>query len=184
MVTTARTPMPWLIIISGSLIAMLTFGPRSAMGFFQLPMLTDTGWDRSTFGLAMALQNLFWGMSQPFFGALADRYGTSRVLVASGVLYAAGLLLMAHANAPIWLHVGGGILPGGEGVERAAFVVGVLAGDLGGDPLPGAGVPPFQPIPGGLKAAGCSVLLAVPFADLFKCHHGAGSFQSSVQPWQ
>src|SRR5699024_3566354 len=88
------------------------FGPRSAMGFFQLPMLAETGWDRSTFGLAMALQNLFWGLSQPFFGALADKYGTGRVLAASGVLYAAGLILMDNADAPIWLHVGGGILVG------------------------------------------------------------------------
>jgi len=109
---TARSSMPWLIIASGSLIAMLVFGPRSAMGFFQLPMLHDTGWDRSTFGLAMALQNLCWGLSQPFFGALADKYGTARVLTMSGLLYAAGLLMMAHADAPIWLHVGGGVLVG------------------------------------------------------------------------
>jgi len=112
MATTIRNPMPWLIIVSGSLIAMLTFGPRSAMGFFQLPMLSDTGWDRSTFGLAMALQNLCWGLGQPLFGALADKYGTGRVLTLSGLLYAAGLLTMAHANAPIWLHIGGGVLMG------------------------------------------------------------------------
>ncbi|MGV8939543.1 MAG: MFS transporter [Allorhizobium sp.] len=110
--TTIRSPMPWLIIASGSLIAMLTFGPRSAMGFFQLPMLADTGWDRSTFGLAMALQNLCWGLSQPLFGAAADKFGTGRVLVLSGVLYACGLLMMAQADAPIWLHVGGGVLIG------------------------------------------------------------------------
>ncbi|HEX5932666.1 MAG TPA: MFS transporter, partial [Pseudorhizobium sp.] len=78
----------------------------------QLPMLSDTGWDRSTFGLAMALQNLFWGLSQPFFGALADKYGTGRVLILSGLLYAAGLVLMAFADAPIWLHLGGGVLVG------------------------------------------------------------------------
>ncbi len=112
MATTERNPMPWLIIVSGSLIAMLTFGPRSAMGFFQLPMLSDTGWDRSTFGLAMALQNLCWGLGQPLFGALADKYGTGRVLTLSGLLYAAGLLTMAHADTPIWLHIGGGVLMG------------------------------------------------------------------------
>ncbi|MFN7024113.1 MAG: MFS transporter [Pseudorhizobium sp.] len=112
MTQAAKSPMPWLIIAAGCLIAMLTFGPRSAMGFFQLPMLSDTGWDRSTFGLAMAFQNLFWGLSQPFFGALADKYGTGRVLVISGVLYAAGLMVMAYADAPIWLHIGGGVLVG------------------------------------------------------------------------
>ncbi|UJW76638.1 MFS transporter [Rhizobium sp. SL42] len=113
MATTASRPtMPWLIIIAGSLVAVMTFGPRSAMGFFQLPMLADRGWDRSTFGLAMAVQNLCWGLSQPFFGALADKYGTGRVIVMSGVLYALGLLMMAHAAAPIWLHIGGGVLVG------------------------------------------------------------------------
>jgi predicted MFS family arabinose efflux permease len=110
--SSARPGMPWLIIIAGALVAMLTFGPRSAMGFFQLPMLQDTGWDRSTFGLAMALQNLCWGLSQPFFGAAADKFGTGRVLVMSGLLYATGLLMMSHANAPLWLHIGGGVLIG------------------------------------------------------------------------
>lgn len=127
MATTARNPMPWLIIISGSLIAMLTFGPRSAMGFFQLPMLADTGWDRSTFALAMALQNLCWGLGQPLFGALADKYGTARILTLCGLLYAGGLLMMANAGAPLWLHIGGGVLiglaiaAGSFGVVLSAF---------------------------------------------------------------
>lgn len=82
--SSVRQEMPWLIIVAGSLVAMLTFGPRSAMGFFQLPMLAETGWDRTTFGLAMALQNLCWGLSQPFFGAIADKFGTWRVLTMSG----------------------------------------------------------------------------------------------------
>lgn len=118
--STARPAMPWLIIIAGSLVAMLTFGPRSAMGFFQLPMLNDTGWDRSTFGLAMAIQNLCWGLGQPIFGALADRYGTGRMLTLSGVLYALGLFVMAHADAPVWLHIGGGVLVG-LGVASGSF---------------------------------------------------------------
>jgi hypothetical protein len=63
--------LPWAIIVAGSVIAMITFGPRSAMGFFQLPLLGDTGWDRETFGLTLAIQNLFWGLGQPFFGAMA-----------------------------------------------------------------------------------------------------------------
>jgi len=104
--------MPWLIIIAGSLIAVLTFGPRSAMGFLQLPMLADTGWDRSTFGLAMAIQNLSWGLGQPIFGALADKYGTGRMLALSGLLYAAGLILMSTGASVTALHVGGGVLVG------------------------------------------------------------------------
>ena len=101
-IATTRS-IPWLIIICGCTIAALTFGPRSAMGFFQLPMLADRGWDRSTFGLAMAIQNLFWGLGQPFFGAIADRYGTWRVLALGGFLYAAGLLMMANATSPALL---------------------------------------------------------------------------------
>jgi MFS family permease len=116
---------PWLIIICGCLIAAMTFGPRSAMGFFQLPMLAEKGWDRTTFGLAMAIQNLFWGLSLPFFGAIADRYGTWRVLALGGVIYAAGLTLMATATSPTLLHIGGGVLVG-LGVAAGSFSI-VLA---------------------------------------------------------
>jgi MFS family permease len=114
--------MPWAIIVAGSIIAMITFGPRSAMGFFQLPLLADTGWDRQTFGFAMALQNLFWGVGQPFFGALADKYGTAKVLILSAALYAAGLLLMAFPATPGLLHLGGGVLIG-LGVAAGSFSV-------------------------------------------------------------
>lgn len=107
-----RPTMPWLIISAGALIALLTFGPRSAMGFFQLPMLADTGWDRSTFGLAMAIQNLAWGLGQPIFGAIADKWGTGRVLTFSGLLYAAGLALMSTAHSESILHLSGGVMVG------------------------------------------------------------------------
>jgi MFS family permease len=124
---TARpaSSLPILMIVCGCLIAALTFGPRSAMGFFQLPMLAEKGWDRTTFGLAMALQNLFWGLGLPFFGAIADRYGTWRVLSLAGVLYAAGLLMMAKATSPAMLHIGGGVLVG-LGIAAGGFTI-VLA---------------------------------------------------------
>ena len=131
--TTGHPSLPWLMIICGCLIAALTFGPRSAMGFFQLPMLAEKGWDRTTFGLAMALQNLFWGLGLPFFGAIADKYGTWRVLSIAGLLYAAGLLLMANAASPLALHIGGGVLvglgvaAGGFGIVLAAFARNVPA---------------------------------------------------------
>jgi predicted MFS family arabinose efflux permease len=108
----AKAQMPWLIITAGALVALLTFGPRSAMGFFQLPMLADTGWDRSTFGLAMAIQNLAWGLGQPIFGAIADKWGTGRVLAFSGLLYAAGLLLMSTAHSESILYLSGGVMVG------------------------------------------------------------------------
>ena len=117
--------LPWLIIICGCLIAALTFGPRSAMGFFQLPMLAEKGWDRTTFGLAMAFQNLAWGLGTPFFGAIADKFGTWRVLALSGILYSSGLILMAVADSPALLHIGGGVLVG-LGIASGSFGI-VLA---------------------------------------------------------
>lgn len=120
-----QSPLPWLIIICGCLIAGMTFGPRSAMGFFQLPMLAEKGWDRTTFGLAMAIQNLAWGLGTPVFGALADKFGTWRVLALSGVMYAAGLILMGMADTPGMLHLGGGLLVG-LGVASGSFGI-VLA---------------------------------------------------------
>ena len=117
--------LPWLIIICGCAIAALTFGPRSAMGFFQLPMLAEKGWDRTTFGLAMAFQNLAWGIGTPIFGALADKFGTWRVLALSGIMYATGLVLMAMSTTPTMLHIGGGVLVG-LGVAAGSFGI-VLA---------------------------------------------------------
>ena len=117
---TKSRPFPWVIIIAGSLIAMMTFGPRSAMGFFQLPMIEDRGWDRTTFGMALAIQNLFWGLGQPFFGAMADKFGTWRVLALSGLSYAAGLLLMAHAETSTMLYFSGGVLVG-LGIASGSF---------------------------------------------------------------
>ena len=114
--------LPVFAIGCACLIALLAFGPRSAMGFFQLPILQDTGWDRTTFGMAMALQNLFWGLGQPFFGLIADKYGTWRVLFCGTLLYMLGLVVMAFASAPVWLHIGGGILIG-LGVAACSFGV-------------------------------------------------------------
>ena len=114
--------LPLLVIVAGCTIALMTFGPRSAMGLFQKPLLADLGWDRATFGLAMAIQNLMWGAGQPFFGAIADRYGPWRVLLLSGLLYASGLFMMASASAPVWLHVGGGVLVG-LGIAAGSFSI-------------------------------------------------------------
>lgn len=116
---------PIAAIACACIISLLAFGPRSAMGFFQLPILQDMGWDRTTFGMAMALQNLFWGLGQPLFGVIADKFGTWRVLAIGAVLYALGLAIMAVAPTPIWLHIGGGILVG-LGVGACSFGV-VLA---------------------------------------------------------
>src|SRR5437660_645210 len=85
---------PAFIIGCGCIMAMLTFGPRSALGFFLNPMGQANGWGRDVFAFAIALQNLLWGIGQPLAGAVADRFGTVRVLCVGAVLYALGLALM------------------------------------------------------------------------------------------
>jgi MFS family permease len=117
---------PWLIIIAGCFLAILTIGPRSALGLFQLPLISERGWDRQTFGLAIALQNLFWGLGQPFFGAIADKYGSWKVLLLSALFFAAGFVLMATVKTPLLLYLGGsliglGIGAGGFGIILSAF---------------------------------------------------------------
>src|ERR687894_2810933 len=103
---------PELIVVCGCLIALITFGPRASSGLFQLPMITEFGWGRDTFGLAIAVQNLLWGVGQPFAGAVADRFGAFRVLCAGALLYAAGLVVMAYAATPGLMHLGAGVLIG------------------------------------------------------------------------
>ena len=73
-----RTPL--VIIICGCAIALLSFGPRSSLGFFIQPMGREFAWGRDVFGLALALQNLLWGLGQPIAGAIADRFGVLRVM--------------------------------------------------------------------------------------------------------
>jgi MFS family permease len=113
-VTTAtpgwRTPL--VIIICGCLIALLSFGPRSSLGFFVQPMSREFSWGRDVFGLALAVQNLLWGLGQPFAGAIADRFGVLRVMCVGAVLYAGGLFMMRYAATPLSLDIGAGVLIG------------------------------------------------------------------------
>ena len=78
-----------VVIVAGCLISLLSFGPRSIMGLFLAPMTEARGWSREIFALSIAIQNIMWGIGQPFAGALADRYGSGRVLAGGGLLYAA-----------------------------------------------------------------------------------------------
>jgi len=103
---------PEIIVVCGCLIALITFGPRASSGLFQLPMITEYGWGRDTFGFAIAIQNLLWGVGQPFAGAVADRFGALRVLCVGALLYALGLVVMAYATTPGVLHIGAGVLIG------------------------------------------------------------------------
>jgi MFS family permease len=113
-----RTPL--VIIVCGCLISMLTFGPRSTFGFFMQPMSRDFSWGRDVFGLAVAIQNLLWGIGQPIAGAIADRFGTVRVLSVGALLYAAGLIMMSHSSTPATLDLSAGVLIG-FGLSGASF---------------------------------------------------------------
>src|SRR5438067_9887061 len=100
-----RTPI--IIVLSGCLISMLSFGPRSALGLFLTPHSQTYGWGRDVFGLAVAIQNIVWGLGQPMAGMLADRFGIVRVLWGG---YAAGLALMAYSATPLMLDISAGLL--------------------------------------------------------------------------
>src|SRR5437868_11287614 len=105
-----RTPL--VIVACGCLIALLSFGPRSSLGFFIQPMSREFSWGRDVFGLALALQNLLWGLGQPVAGAIADRFGVLRVMCIGAILYAGGLLVMRYGATPLSLDLGAGVLVG------------------------------------------------------------------------
>ncbi|MEX2631577.1 MAG: MFS transporter [Tistlia sp.] len=119
-----RTPL--VVIVAGCLIAMVGFGVRSVFGLFLEPMTEAHGWSRETFGLALAIQNLLWGLGVPVAGALADRYGASRVLALGAVAYALGVWGMAEADSGAMLHLTGGVLTG-LGVAFTAFSLALAA---------------------------------------------------------
>ncbi|HEY5963089.1 MAG TPA: MFS transporter [Xanthobacteraceae bacterium] len=120
-----RTPM--VLIAAGCVIALIAFGPRSALGQFLAPLSFDRGWGREAFSLAIAIQNLLWGAAQPFAGAFADRFGPVRVLCAGAILYAAGLVGMATSTSVIGLDLTAGVMIG-FGLAGCSFpmVIGAL----------------------------------------------------------
>jgi MFS family permease len=103
---------PAIVVACGCVIAMLSFGPRSAFGQFLTPLSLAGHWGRDVFSFAIAVQNLLWGVGQPFAGAVADRFGAVRVLSAGALLYAVGLVLMAYSTSPAMLTLSAGVLIG------------------------------------------------------------------------
>ncbi len=118
----------YLALILGGLIVALSFGIRSGFGLYLGPISLEFGYGREVFALSMAIQNLVWGLAQPFAGALADRYGPFRAIALGSLLYAAGTMMLAVSSAPSTLHLGAGILVG-AGLSGTA--VGIILGAVG-----------------------------------------------------
>ncbi len=120
------------VLIGGAIILMIGFSIRASFGVFQIPIAAEFGWPRAEFSLAIAIQNLAWGIGQPIFGALAERFGDRKAIIGGALLYALGLVLSSFATMPYQHHlleilVGFGIAGTGFGVILA--VVGRASSD-------------------------------------------------------
>lgn len=116
------------VLIFGGLMVTLSMGIRHGFGLFNLPITSANGWGRETFALTIALQNLIWGAFQPITGALADRYGAFKIMIAGGILYALGLAGMALSSDALNFTLAGGLL---IGLAQTATTYSVIYGILG-----------------------------------------------------
>ena len=119
-----KAPLFTSVLIAGCVILLLNFALRASFGMFQIPIATEFNWPRAEFSLAIAIQNLAWGIGQPIFGALAERFGDRRAIITGAILYAAGLILSSYAVTPgqhqfLEILVGFGIAGTGFGVILA-----------------------------------------------------------------
>lgn len=120
------------VLIAGCMIIIISFAVRASFGVFQIPVAEEFGWARSEFSMAIAIQNLAWGIGQPVFGAMAEKIGDRRAIIFGALIYAAGMVMTAMSTTPLehqlyaWL-VGFGIAGTGFGVILA--VVGRAASD-------------------------------------------------------
>ncbi len=114
------------LIVCGCVIAAVTNGIRTSFGLFTLPITGDLGLTREAWGIAMAIQNLAWGVAQPFAGGLADRYGTGRVIVGGLVVYALGMALMVVSPSGTLLNLTAGIVVG-VGIATSSFSIVMIA---------------------------------------------------------
>jgi predicted MFS family arabinose efflux permease len=115
-----RAPELKAVLIATGLILTIAMGVRHGFGFWLQPISQAHGWTRETFSLAMALQNLMWGLFGPFAGMAADRIGTARVAAGCAILYVASLLWMAVVSDPVWFVIGAGVL-GGAALSGTTF---------------------------------------------------------------
>lgn len=115
------------ILLGSALILALSLGTRHGFGLFLPPMSAQFGWGREVFAFAIALQNLVWGLAQPFTGALADRFGAAKVVFVGGILYAVGLAMMSMADSPASLSLSAGVLIGiGLSGTTFSIILGVV----------------------------------------------------------
>ena len=103
---------PVTMVVAGGLVMGLALGVRHAQGIFLVPVTLEQGWSRETFGFAIAVQNLMWGLAQPFTGMIADRFGARRVIAAGLALYGVGLFAMANAASPMAFTLSAGVCIG------------------------------------------------------------------------
>ncbi len=128
MLNATRPPQLKTVLITSGLVLTLAMGVRHGFGFWLQPISQAHGWTRETYSLAMALQNLMWGVFGPFAGMAADRFGTARVVIAGALLYVGGLLWMALVNEPTLFALGSGMLIGGA---LACTAFGAVSGIIG-----------------------------------------------------
>lgn len=110
------------LMLGASLVLFFSLGIRHGFGLFLTPMSVEFGWGREVFAFALALQNLVWGIAQPFAGALADRFGARKTIILGGALYTVGLVLMGFSDSPITLSLSTGLLIG-MGLSGTSFSV-------------------------------------------------------------
>ncbi len=157
---------PAVVLACGSMVLMLSVGTRQSFGLFLQPMTLDLGWTRETFSFAIAVQNIVWGLGQPFAGAIADKFGAARVIVAGGIFYAFGLALMAYSTTGLAGDLSAGML-GGLGLSGSGFAV--VMGVVGR-----AAAPAKRSAALGLVGAGGSFgqFVMLPFGQALISHFG------------
>ena len=126
--TSSDSRRPWtLLLMAAAFLVMVTLGIRQSFGLFLLPVTEALGTGREVFSLALALQNLLWGIASPFAGALADKFGAGRVAAIGTLFYAGGLVVMASFVSPSGLMMGQLMIGIGLGSAGVSIALGAVA---------------------------------------------------------
>lgn len=197
------SPPVWLLLAAGCAISLASFGVRAIFGLYTEPLTALRGWGRETFSLAIAVQNLAWGLFQPVAGALGDRFGPAATMAGSALVFAAGAVLAGLADSPPLFLLGAGLMVG-MGLAGASFhmvnaafgrilplarlslamglaTAAASAGQFVYAPLTRELIAAFGPETS-LALLGLSLLVIVPLSALFAGAGGAGARGSEVPP--